>query len=185
MSRQGLKGAYKNLFAPTKKDLQGVKLLTGETLNYASLRHILGEEALRTMIVWNLESFSTVEKAKESFTNLLEGGNPPVKVSGFYCCYKCTIAFLRTLAAVKSEGWKVTLQKGIENIRKKRTQDGKWRSFPFYYTLLTLSEIDLPSAKIEIQHAKTIAKKMLNRYQKDNRISYFRRIGLEAALIAR
>ncbi|HXX87085.1 MAG TPA: hypothetical protein VEH86_01380, partial [Candidatus Acidoferrum sp.] len=29
LSRQGLKGSYMNLFAPTEKDLLGVKLLTG------------------------------------------------------------------------------------------------------------------------------------------------------------
>lgn len=185
LSRQGLKGAYRGLFAPTEKDIPGVKLLTGERIFSAALRHILGEEALRTVIVWNFESSSTVKKAKESFVYLLERvGEPPAKASGFYCCHKCTPAFLRTLAVVKPDGWKATLQKGVENIRKKRTPDGKWRGFPFYYTLLTLSEMDIPSAKVELRHASTIAKKLLNRYLKEDRISRFRKIGLEAAMTA-
>ncbi len=184
LSRRGLKGAYRGLFAPTEKDLGGVKLLTGESIFSAALRHILGEEALRTVIVWNLGQSSTVKRVKESFISLLERGEPPAKASGFYCCHKCTPAFLRTLAVAQPEGWKATLQKGVENIRKKRTPDGRWRGFPFYYTLLTLSEIGLPSAKVELRHASTVAKKLLNRYQKEDRISHFRKIGLEAAITA-
>ncbi len=185
LSRQGLKGAYRGLFAPTEKDLQGVKLLTGESISSAALRHILGEEALRAVIVWNFESSSALEKAKESFVYLLEsGGDSSPKASGFFCCHKCTPAFLRTLAVVKPDGWEATLQKGIENIRKKRTPDGRWHGFPFYYTLLALSDMDIPSAKVELQHASTRAKKLLNRYLKEDRISRFRKTGLEAAVAA-
>jgi hypothetical protein len=185
LSRQGLKGSYRGLFAPTEKDTRGVKLLTGEPIFSAALRHILGEEALRTAVVWNLEPFSPVKKAKESFIHLLEGvGDPPAKACGFFCCYKCTPAFLRTLAVVKPDGWEATLQTGVENIRKKRTSDGRWHGFPFYYTLLTLSEIEIPSAKVELKHARTVAKKLLNRYPKEDRISRFRKIGLEAAMKA-
>lgn len=185
LSRQGLEGAYRNLFAPTEKDLKGVKLITGEPIFSGALRHMLGEEALRTVIVWDQGSSSTAKKAKESFNCLFEKvGEPPAKTTGFYCCHKCTLAFLRTLALVKPDGWEATLKKGVENIRKKRTPDGKWRSFPFYYTLLTLSEIDTPSAKAELKHASTTAKKLLSRYQKQDRISLFRKIGLEATLTA-
>ena len=183
LSRQGLKGAYRGLFAPTEKDIRGVKLPTGETIFSASLRHILGEEALRTALVWNLGSYLSTKKAKESFVYLLEEiGDPPAKTRGFYCCPKCTSAFLRTLAVVKPDGWEATLQKGIENIKKRRTPDGRWRGFPFYYTLLVLSEMNIPSAKLELKHTNTIAKKLLSRYQKEDRISYFRNIGLEAAM---
>jgi hypothetical protein len=184
LSRQGLKGAYRGLFAPTEKDLRGVKFLTGESIFSAALRHILGEEALRTVVAWNLGSSSTVKGVKESFVHLERLGESPAKESGFFCCHKCTIAFLRTLAVVKPDGWRATLEKGVENIRKKRTPDGKWHGFPFYYTLLTLSEIDLPSAKAELRHASSVAKKLLNRYQKEDRISRFRKIGLEAAITA-
>ncbi len=185
LSRQGLRGAYRGLFAPTEKDIRGVKLLTGEPIFSAALRHILGEEALRTAIIWNLELSSTVKKAEESFIHFYgRVGDPPAKASGFYCCHKCTPAFLRTLAVVRPDGWEATLQKGVQNIRKKRTPDGRWRGFPFYYTLLTLSEINIPSAKFELRHAGTIAKKLLKRYLTKDRVSRFRKIGLEAAMTA-
>ena len=181
LSRQGLKGSYMNLFAPTEKDLLGVKLPTGERIESAALRHILGEEALRTAITWNLGSSHEAEKAVASFNQLLERGETCAKSSGFYCCYKCTSAFLRTLNAVRPEKWKEIMEKGVQNIKKERTSDGRWHGFPFFYTLLTLSEINSPSAKAELTHAGKIAHRLLPRYQKDDRTSCFRKLGLEAA----
>jgi hypothetical protein len=181
LSRQGLESSYMNLFAPTKKDLLGVQLPTGERIESAALRHILGEEALRTAILWNLRSSHEAKKAVTNFNQLLERGEPCAKSSGFYCCYKCTPAFLRTLTVVKPEKWEEILEKGVQNIKKERTSDGRWHGFPFFYTLLTLSEISLPSAKAELRHAGKIAQKLLKRYQKDDRTSCFRKLGLEAA----
>lgn len=183
LSRQGLKGSYRNLFAPTKKDMQGIRLLTGERIvPGAGLRHILGEEALRTTIVWDLGSSSVVKEAVENFNQLLDvGGKQSARETGFYCCFRCTPAFLRSLVAVKPSGWEETLEKGLANIRKKRTQDGRWRGFPFYYTLLTISEMDTFSARAELRHASKVAEKLLKRYRDDDRTSRFRRLGLEAS----
>jgi hypothetical protein len=47
---------------------------------------------------------------------------------------------------------------------------------------LTLSEIDVPSARDELSHASKVASKLLKRYQKGDRISRFRRLALKAAL---
>ncbi|MDH5374368.1 MAG: hypothetical protein OEY40_00870 [Candidatus Bathyarchaeota archaeon] len=83
---------------------------------------------------------------------------------------------------VKPDDWKVILDKGVENIKKERTPDGRWHGFPFYYTLLTLSEIDTPLAKAELKYASKIVERLLKRYQEEDRISRFRKLGLEAAL---
>ncbi len=185
LSRQGLKGAYGGLFAATENDRQGVRLLTGERIESAAIRHILGEEALRTTIVWNFKSSPAVKKATESFNKLLDRGSEPCsRETGFYCCYKCTPAFLRTLATVKPNNWSHTLDKGIKRIRKERLPDGRWHGFPFYYTLLTLSEINTPLAQAELKHAKKAAKNLLNRYQKEDRTSRFRKLALQATLTA-
>ena len=181
LSRQGVKGSYMNLFVPTERDRLGVQLPTGERIDSAALRHILGEEALRTVIIWNLRSSHEAEKAVASFKQLLERGEPCARSSGFYCCYKCTPAFLRTSNVVRPEKWKEILEKGVQNIRKERTSDGRWHGFPFFYTLLTLSEINSPSARAELRHAGKIAQRLLRRYQKDDRTSHFRKLGLEAA----
>jgi len=85
---------------------------------------------------------------------------------------------------VRPDNWKGILEKGVQNIKKERTPDCRWHGFPFFYTLWTLSEIDSPSAKAELKHASKAAQRLLERYQKDDRISRFRRLGLEAALSA-
>jgi len=180
LSRQGLQRSYFNLFMPTNQDLsQGVRLLTGERmLSDAGTRHVLGEEALRTVIVWKLRSSSAVKQALKGFNDLLEAGAK----SGRWCCHTCTAAFLRTLAVAKPDKWDRILQKGLDRIKKARTADGRWHGFPFYYTLLTLSEMDTPSARDELRHANKIAERLLKRYHNDDRISRFRRLGLKAAL---
>jgi len=182
LSRQGLQRSYFNLFMPTNQDLsQGVRLLTGERmLSDAGTRHVLGEEALRTVIVWKLRSSSAAKQALKGFNDLLEAGAK----SGSWCCYTCTTAFLRTLAVVKPDRWDGILEKGLIRIKKARTADGRWHGFPFYYMLLTLSEMDTPSARDELRHASKIAERLLKRYSSDDRMSRFRRLGLEAALNA-
>jgi hypothetical protein len=180
LSRQGLQRSYFNLFMPTNQDLsQGVRLLTGERmLSDAGTRHVLGEETLRTVIVWKLGSSLAVKQALKGFNDLLEAGAK----SGRWCCYTCTTAFLRTLAATKPDKWEGILEKGLNRIKKARMPNGRWHGFPFYYTLLTLSEMDTPSAQAELRHASKIAERLLKRYRNDDRVSRFRRLGLKAAL---
>jgi len=184
LSRQGLKGSYMRLFAPTERDLQGVRLPSGEKLESAALRHILGEEALRAAVLWNRGSAKAVKTALDSFDELLDRGEPCARKSGFYCCHRCAPAFLRTLIATKPEGWAETLERGVQKIRRERTSDGRWHGFPFFYTLLALSDMDSSSAKAELRHAGTMAGRILKRYQGIDRTSRFRRLGLEAALSA-
>jgi hypothetical protein len=147
-------------------------------LSDAGIRHVLGEEALRTVSIWKLDSSSAVKQALRGFHHILEAGGK----NGSWCCHTCTVSFLRTLAAAKPDEWDRILEKGLDRIRKARTSDGRWRGFPFYYTLLALSEIDIPSARAELRHASKVAERLLKRYRSDERTSRFRRLGLEAAL---
>jgi len=179
LSRQGLEGSYCNLFLPTSQDLvQGAHLLTGEHIKTnAATRHILGEEALRTLIVWNFESSKPVKEATKGFNQIIERGGK----NGSYCCYNCTIAFLRTLAVTKTHARDEILEKGLDKIKKARLSDGRWHGYPFYYTLLFLSELDSPHAKNELKHAKNAAKRLLKHYNGSDRTSLFRRLALNAA----
>jgi hypothetical protein len=46
------------------------------------------------------------------------------------------------------------LRRGVgEQLRAQRSGDGKWRVFPFWYTVLALSEMDLPEARHELEYA--------------------------------
>jgi len=180
LSRQGLPGSYSNLFMPTAQDAtQGARLLTGERMQSGGgTRHVLGEEALRTVIVWRLQSTPAVKEAVKGFNQIIERGGK----SGSYCCHTCTMSFLRTLTVVKPDKVDEIVGKGLNKIRKERTSDGRWHGFPFYYTLLTLSEIDTASAHAELRHAGKTAERLLKRYQNDDRVSRFRRLALEKTL---
>ncbi len=48
---------------------------------------------------------------------------------------------------------KARLVEGVAAIR--RTGNGKWRFFPFWYTVLALTEIGTPEAKEELSYSKT------------------------------
>jgi hypothetical protein len=180
LSRQGVKGSYCNLFLPTDQDLtQGAQVLTGEHVKTsAATRHILGEEALRTLIIWDLESSKPAKRATEGLEQIIERGGK----KGSYCCYNCTIAFLRTLAVAKVDARDEILERGLSKIKRAQSPDGRWHGFPFYYTLLFLSEIDSPYAKNELKHAKKTAERLLKRYSGRDRISLFRSLALRAAL---
>jgi hypothetical protein len=180
LSRQGLPGSYSNLFMPTVQDIaQGARLLTGERMQSGGgIRHVLGEEALRTVIVWKLGSTSAVAEAVKGFNQIIERGGK----TGSYCCHTCTMSFLRTLKVVKPDKGDEIVKKGLNKIRKARTSDGRWHGFPFYYTLLTLSEIDTTPAHAELRHASKTAERLLKRYQSDDRVSRFRRLALEKTL---
>ncbi|MGQ9479263.1 MAG: hypothetical protein ACUVQ0_04470 [Thermoproteota archaeon] len=93
LKRQGLEGSYRNLFAPTEKDLsEGLQTLTCEKYpnRNALTRHILGEEALKAVILLNRSSHPAAVKALAGFKEIMDRAP-----RGHYCCYNCTVAFLR------------------------------------------------------------------------------------------
>lgn len=181
-TRQGLPKAYFGMFEPLSKDLsQGLRLPTGErVLSKVAIRHILSEEALRALIVWKCKSSSALTKAIEGFNDILKAGGK----NGSWCCYTCTIAFLRALAVVKPDNSDAILEKGLGKIKKARTKDGKWHGFPYYYTLLALAEMDTSLARAELRYASTTAGRLLIRYEGKDRKSRFRKLALEATLKA-
>ncbi len=182
LSRQGLEGSYCGLFMPTPKDLkQGAHLPTGEHIQTnAGTRHVMGEEALRTALVWKLHHSPHVVRALEGFNQILERGGK----TGKYCCGTCTTAFLRTLQTTKISEKNRIIEMGIARMKKARKPNGRWRAFPFYYTLLTLSEIDSPSAREELRHASKAAENLLKRHKGTDRTSLFRNLALKAAVNA-
>lgn len=162
-SRQGLPGAYGDTFAgfPGERT-KGIVVFTGERITSASARHILGEEtsrALRWLGVRDAKVQAALERANAGLMACLEraardprNGNP-----GKYCCAKCSVGLWRNLAGGGLDRQEERLRKGVgELLRKQRTADGKWRAFPFWYTVLALVDIDLPEAREELAHAAPV-----------------------------
>jgi hypothetical protein len=188
-SRQGLKGSYENMFAPTENDFKENKdLFTGDRIlsSYVATAHIVGEESCRTLIkldVKNKDVIRSLEKATNGITRRLDQSKEEVENYGFYCCGKCSISLLRHINAGGISKYKKVLSNGIKTIKSLRSGDGKWKRFPFYYTLLFLSESDLPEAKDEIKYTLNYCERIYKRkLSSSNEVSKIRKALLERAL---
>jgi hypothetical protein len=157
--RQGLPGAYGGTFAgfPSERS-SGIVLFTGERIAFASARHILGEEAsrvLRQLRVRDREVTRALRSADEGLMRCLgraaedrRNGNP-----GLFCCGKCSVGLWRNLLAGGLDRHEERLQRGASHLRSTRDGKHQWRRFPFWYTVLALSEMDNTEARTELKYA--------------------------------
>jgi hypothetical protein len=158
-SRQGQPGAYANTFAGFEQEQQrGIRLFTGERVNSASARHILGEEACRVVRQLDVRDKGvqqSLERATEGLLRCLAraAADPRNTNPGVFCCGKCTVGLWRHLAVGGLDRREERLRKGIQFLRSRRDGEGGWRTFPFWYTVLLLSELELPGAKAELRYA--------------------------------
>lgn len=158
-ARQGLPGAYGDTFAgfPAERS-KGIVLFTGERIASASARHILGEEASRA-----LRQLATRDR---SVTRALEAADQGVmrclaraaedsrnRNPGLYCCGKCSVGLWRNLLSGGLDRCDERLRCGALHLRSVRDDEHGWRKFPFWYTVLALSEMDSAEARAELKHA--------------------------------
>jgi hypothetical protein len=157
-ARQGLPGAYGGTFAgfPTERS-RGIVLFTGERIKSASARHILGEEAcraLRLLQVRHRDVTRALESADEGLMACLERAaeDPRRRNPGLYCCGKCSVGLWRNLLAGGLDRQEERLRYGALHLRSMRDGEKGWRTFPFWYTVLALSEMDSAEARTELKY---------------------------------
>lgn len=171
--RQGLPGSYAGMFAPTKRDrAEGVRLFTGESIrSYGGGGHVLGEEACRALILLDVPLASVrdaLARATEGMTRRLRKAEQRERNCGRpwlgqYCCGTCSVALWRHLAAGGLEDSERHLAAGMKALKTARLGDGRWRRFPFYYSLLVLGEADAPGAIAEMRYAAPGLERLLSR----------------------
>jgi hypothetical protein len=157
--RQGLPAAYADTFAgfPTEQS-KGIVLFTGERIASASARHILGEEAsraLRRLRVRDAEVTRALGRADEGMMRCLARAaeDPRHANPGLFCCGKCSVGLWRNLLSGGLDRQEERLQRGASHLRSMRDDGHQWRRFPFWYTVLALSEMDSTEARRELKHA--------------------------------
>ncbi len=185
--RQGLTGSYANMFAPTEYDFnEGVRLFTGERLrSKAATGHILGEEACRALILLDVSNDNVKNALKQASLGMmgaLSRAEDSGYIPGMYCCGTCTCSLWRHLAVGGLEEAECRLAAGMNTLKSHRDGNSRWRRFPFYYTLLALNEIDLPSAIQEMRYASSVCERNLKRLQKKDTITQRRRTLMERIL---
>jgi hypothetical protein len=158
-ARQGLPGAYGNTFAGFPSERAGIVLFTGERVEHASARHILGEEtsrALRQLRVRDPKVNRALAAADEGLRRCLARAaeHPRFINPGLFCCGKCSVGLWRNLLAGGVDRQEERLQQGAAYLRKMRKGAARWRTFPFWYTVLALSEMDNAAASAELRYAE-------------------------------
>jgi hypothetical protein len=168
-ARQGLPGAYGGTFAgfPAERS-SGIVLFTGERIEFASARHILGEEAsraLRLLRVRNHVVTRAIEAADKGLLQCLKRAaeDPRGRNPGLYCCAKCSVGLWRNLLAGGLDRRDERLRRGALHLRSMRDGESGWRKFPFWYTVLALSEMDTTEAKRELKYAAPALERTANR----------------------
>jgi len=167
-SRQGLPGSYAGMFAPTQKDqAKTFRVFTGEGgLGRAGMRHVLGEEACRALILLDVPDRKVRDALSRGSAGMIERmADRRNRASGTYCCGRCSAALWRHLAVGGLTGAEQLLAAGLKTLKAHRdpAKPGRWRRFGFWYTLLALSEIDRPSARAELRYAAPACERALRR----------------------
>ncbi len=169
------KNSYNHSFGLTEYDMKHpVYTFTGERLLCASMRHIMAEEASRVMIKLSEITGSKIpalEKATERFTKMLYDYRSYGKPEGTFCCGPCTIGLWRHLNAGGLKEHQQSMPDGLLALHSSRDESGKWGRYPFYYTLLALSEINDEAAVKEINYAMPACERALKRLNKNNKFS--------------
>jgi hypothetical protein len=86
--------------------------------------------------------------------------------AGVYCCGTCSVALWRHLLASSAPEDQQRLENGLAELRRNRDGAGRWKRFPFFYTLLALGEMELPAAIDEIRYAEAVIERSLRRLNK-------------------
>jgi hypothetical protein len=164
-SRQGLPGAYAGVFAPVEDYRTGSRLglFTGELRSSrGGAAHILGEETCRALALLDVrlpEVRQALERAREGmFARLGEHTE-----NAWYCCCTCSAALWRHLAVCEPSRRDEWLSVAVRTLSGRRDAAGRWRGFPFHYTLLALTEMPPEISRAELRHAAPVCERALTR----------------------
>jgi hypothetical protein len=168
-ARQGLPGSYGGTFAgfPSERS-KGIALFTGERIASASARHILGEEASRALRLLRVRDRGVTRALKAANDGLMRclaraAEDPAKRNPGLYCCGKCSVGLWRNLLAGGLDRREERLRRGALHLRSARDGEHGWRRFPFWYTVLALSEMDSSEATAELKYAASALERVASR----------------------
>jgi len=163
VGRQHKSGKYAGMFAPTELDYEvGVKLFTGERLRTKlATRNVLTAEAARALVLFGIGD-DILERTnrwllEQCFANACAVGE----------CAHSAVGLMRYLAVSGLTDSEKRLNAHVAVLSQHREGKGRWRRFPFYYTLLALCETDLPAAVEEMRYAAPACERFLRRSPKD------------------
>jgi hypothetical protein len=153
LSRQIQSGSNAGYFIPYASELRSQsRLFTGETMHteFAN-RNLLLIESVKLLALLTLDDpvVNRSIRISDQRMNTL--------CYSQFCskgeCKALTIAYMRYLAVSIAGDASVWLDQFLTQLVGYRDGKGKWHGFPFFYTLLMLSETDRPLAADELEYA--------------------------------
>ncbi len=156
-ARCGEARSYAGMPAPTAEDYRtGIRVFTGEKISTgAGTGHVLGEEACRAIRLLGVPSKSVsaaLKTARESIHRRVEGSEASGRPAGFFCCGSCTAALWRNVSAGGFPDGERLLLAGLGVLKEHRDGKGRWRRFPFHYTLLALLDVEHDAVIPELRY---------------------------------
>ena len=176
-------GKYWGMFALTNyNDEDGMRLFTGEKLHtLPAAGNILMQEYARVLVLFDLPSVDVQFAISLATARMLQSSySYRFSVMGEYA--HSAVGFMRYLAVGSVEDWERRLKKHIKILSHHQNGNGRWLGFPFYYTLLALSEIDLPEAERELRYSLPACYRALRHLTPKDKYTQRRRIILERVL---
>ena len=171
---------YAGMPRPTDHDFcEGIELFTGEIVtSNTGIGHVLGEEACRVLDQLHVHTPSVRRTLERSAAGML----PLLDDSGIYCCARCSVALWRRMATGKFPGAAGRTARAMRVLRASRDRHGRWRAFPFFYTVLALTELCHPLAGEELTHAAPTLERFLKSPARPGKFAERRRHLAERAL---
>jgi hypothetical protein len=159
--------------------------VTGERIvTRAGIGHVLGEEACRVLRRLDAATrgalAAALARAEAGMLAQLHAHVGPE--CGEYCCGPCTVALWRNLAAGGLDHAEARLADGTRKLAAHERPDGTWRRFPFYYTLLALTEVEGDLPLDGLRHAAPRCERLLRRRKAGSVLERRRRAVLERVL---
>jgi hypothetical protein len=171
ISRQIQSGSNSGFFIPFASESRTQsRLFTGERLQTEfACRNIQLIEAVRLLALLALDD--PIPTRAVQLSNQLMDALCYSKFCAKGECKSLTIAYMRYLAAINTAGAAVRLDQFLTMLAGYRDGKGKWHGFPFYYTLLMLSETDHPLATDELGYAAPSFEKLSRQDWSNDRYS--------------
>ncbi len=151
------------IFYPTHDELAaGIRLLSGEKPRTRLLTANAVElETLRLLALIQPEADRVQQLFLEADARLAGLCFADVCTTGE--CAHASIAVLRYRAARAVTGALFSFSHALDALRQDRSGDGKWRRFPFFFTLLWLVELPAELAREELAYACGLCAQLTSR----------------------
>jgi hypothetical protein len=162
---------------------EGWSLFSGERLlTKFATRYILQEEAARALVLLSARTLDIRKTLEQVNAHLMEMCFAQACIKG-ECAY-AMVGLMRYLAVGGLDESEKRLSAHLRVLAQQRDGHGQWKHFPFYYTLLALTEINLPQAIEEMRYAAPACERRLRRAADGDQISQRRRAIMERVLAA-